>query len=408
MTFTCPECNTKTQTEVPVNAVNFACPNCSRLFGFNKVGESRELKKYKHESDNIVLKTGQKAKLFGKEYEVTGAIVKKVPPKYFWREYILVSKDGEKRYLSETNGHWIFLEESPDLYDVSYYPRTLTHNNIQTKLYDYASCSIVQCEGFFDFEIPSREIKMVEYINPPYVVSIEITGKDEVTYFGKHISASDVKKAFKIEHMPEKTGVGIVQPYLFDVRNMAIILSCFALLILIGHLIIYSGREETTVLSKNMNFSEFNNKDYVSDSFVLNGASAPLTIALSSDVNNSWAALQVALINESTNEEIYASKDIEYYHGYEGGESWSEGSQNEKFYICGVPQGKYHLTLTPSKPFESKQNSYINVNVKWNQPSLWNVFLPIGIMAGIVILFYFLNLFFEQQRWSESNFSPYE
>ena len=57
----------------------------------------------------------------------------------------------------------------------------------------------------------------------------------------------------------------------------------------------------------------------------------------------------MALVNENNGEEVYASKDIEYYHGYTDGENWTEGSNSEDFNLCGVAAGKYHLTITPSK-----------------------------------------------------------
>jgi hypothetical protein len=48
-------------------------------------------------------------------------------------------------------------------------------------------------------------------------------------------------------------------------------------------------------------------------------------------VDNSWANVGLGLVNEKTNEIVYASKDIEEYHGYEDGENWSEGRRDESF-----------------------------------------------------------------------------
>jgi hypothetical protein len=70
---------------------------------------------------------------------------------------------------------------------------------------------------------------------------------------------------------------------------------------------------------------------------------------LYSNVDNSWANVELSLINEKTNETEYTSKDIEEYHGYEDGESWSEGSKNEEFNFCGVAPGKYHFTISAQK-----------------------------------------------------------
>lgn len=407
MTVTCPECKTVTEAEIELNVVNFACPECGSLYNYSEDRTRKRVKTFAYTFKDVILKIGQRGKINGTKYIVTGAIVKKVPPGYMWREYILTSPDDEQLYLSESNGHWIALHQAKEQIKVGNYPKTITYEGMKMGIFGRDNTSIVSAEGFFDFDLPQNSVRMIEYINPPYIYSVEKMGKTQTGYFGEHIAASKIKKAFSIGSMPPRIGVGVVQPFRFGARKMGIIFSCFAILILISYLFIYSGRTEQVVLRKKMEFSEFNNKDFVSDSFELKGGAAPLTVSVQSDVDNSWASLQVALVNEVTNEEVYAAKDIEYYHGYSEGSRWTEGSSTEKFNLCGVGAGKYHLTITPTKPAEDLSNRQISVTATWNVPTLWNVFMFIGIMLGIVVVAYIAETFFEQRRWSESNYSPY-
>lgn len=62
----------------------------------------------------------------------------------------------------------------------------------------------------------------------------------------------------------------------------------------------------------------------------------PLNVEAFSNVDNSWATFDVSLVNEKNNEVITATKDIEYYHGYEGGENWAEGNKSVDYNFCGV------------------------------------------------------------------------
>ena len=57
---------------------------------------------------------------------------------------------------------------------------------------------------------------------------------------------------------------------------------------------------------------------------------------------------------------------------------------------------------------ENNSNNYVEVKAIWNEPSTWNVWLPIIIIAGVCVGLYFLNVNFEQKRWSESDYSPYD
>jgi len=67
---------------------------------------------------------------------------------------------------------------------------------------------------------------------------------------------------------------------------------------LITHWFLNKDRVEQKVLDTSIAFDEYAKKDFVTPSFELKGSSAPLTIQLHSNVDNSWANVQVALINE--------------------------------------------------------------------------------------------------------------
>lgn len=406
MHINCIKCGTSTSIENNIEIKTFGCLECKSLFYF-KNNELIPKEKYNYTSIVPLLKIGQKGIIEDVEYEIIAIIIKRVYQTFYWREYTLKAKDDTYRYLSESDGHWILLEEVPDEYDISKKFQTLTHNSITYNLYEYTDAIIVGAYGFFDDAISKSTIQMAEYIKPPFIVSIEEFNNKQTTYFGRHFSKAEVKKAFTDQDLPLKSGVGAVQPFLFNFSNTAIVFCCVAILILITQIFVNQNRTETHVLSKNFAFSDYVGKDYVSESFTLEGGSAPMTISIHSDVNNSWANAQVALVNEKTNEEEYANKDLEYYHGYEGGESWSEGSQGEKFNICGVAEGKYHLVITPQKQPDSS-NEVLSVNVVWKEPSMWNFFISALAMGITLLILFFANKNFEQRRWESSDYSPFE
>lgn len=407
MKVPCFQCNVTTDLNVHFEVKNFVCPNCQNLYTASEDG-LRLQRKFKHKQEHVGLKVGQKGKLKDEEYTVTGILIKKAYGSYYWSEYILESPTGNFMYLSESDGHWILLQEIEDKFNVKNHPVYLDYGDLRLDLYDYTDTEIVDAKGYFDFIIPVKKVHMVEYIAPPYIISIETLEEEGNTFYGEHISKSEIKKAFPDIELPFQHGTGIVQPFYLNVRNSALVFCVIALFIFISHAFIYSDRVEKAVLSQDVSFAEFNNKDYISPSFTLEGGSAPMTVSVNSDVDNSWANVQIALINEITNDEVYANKDVEYYHGYEDGETWTEGETNEKFYICGVEAGKYHLTITPQKPPEDITNNNIRVNAVWNQPSMWNAWLPVLFMGALMIGIYYLNINFEQKRWHDSDYSPFD
>jgi hypothetical protein len=407
MDVSCYQCNTVTTIEIGFEVKNFVCPNCQSVYISDASKELRRERAFNHKIPHVGLQIGQKGILKGIEYIVTGILTKKVYGAYYWNEYVLTDKLNKFVYLSESDGHWIFLKEIEDKFDVSNHPKFLTYEGVVMNLYDYTDVEIVSAQGFFDFALPKKKTHSTEYISVPNMISIEKDGDTETTYFGEHITTKEIRKGFPFFTLPSKVGTGLVQPFFLNVTNTAIIFCIFSILILLSHWFIYKDKVEKQVFYKDLTVDAFNNKEIVSPSFILEGGSAPMTIAVNSGVDNSWANVQVALLNEKTNDAVYASKDIEYYHGYTDGESWSEGNSSEEFNICGVAAGKYHLVITPQKAPEDLQNNSLTIKAVWDQPSGRNRWLTIIFMAVLLVALYYLNVNFEQKRWEDSDHSPY-
>lgn len=406
MQINCKNCDTLTSIDTEVDIKQFGCSNCGNFYS---IGEIQKLdRKFEYKSIDHILLVGKKGIFDGVEYEIINRLVKKFHTIYYWREYTLKSKEGKYLYLSESDGHWILLEEITEGFKPIRKDTTLIYNQIKYDLFEKSNCNIVSAAGFFDYSVPNSNVQITEYINPPNIISIEKNQNIDSVYFGKHFSKTELKKAFGNSNFPSKIGVGAIQPFMLNFSNTAIIFCVVAIFILVTQIFFNQDRTQKQILSKTFSFAEYDKKDFVSESFSLNGGSAPMTISLSSDVDNSWANAQIALINENTNEEISANKDIEYYRGYTDGENWSEGSQGEQFNICGVGEGKYHLVITPQKQPDDITNNALRVDVVWRESSLWNLFISILIMGGVLVIIFFSNKYFEQKRWESSDYSPFQ
>ncbi|WP_166922526.1 DUF4178 domain-containing protein [Flavobacterium poyangense] len=407
MKVPCYDCNTVTELEVGFEVINFVCPKCHSVYEKDEGGAFKRKSKLKGGNNDFAFTIGNKGSLKGVEYTITGMMVKKVGRAHLWREYILTSAKNEFVYLSEVDGHWIFLKEIEDKYDVKGHPRSLDYKEDKFNLYEYCDVAIEKAEGFFDFSLPNTWIHMVEYIRPPFMISIEKMSNVETTYLGEYISKNEIAKGFPNGILRYQTGVSVTQPFYFNLNNTAIIFCFFALLIISSNWYIYKDQAKQQVFDKEITFDQYNNKELISDSFELKGGSAPLSILVATEVDNSWANVDVALVNERTNEEIHANKDIEYYSGYEDGTSWTEGNQSEEFNICGVKEGKYHLLITPQKAPEDVRNNVMRIKVVWNEPSSRNVWLVIIFMVVVLAIIWYARLNYEKRRWSDSNYSPY-
>jgi len=399
MTVTCFNCNTTTTLDFLFEVESFACPHCVYVYKNTRGEGLRYYNKSKPYPYEYQFDLATKATFDNLEYQVTGVLIKSSDG-YEWTEYILESKTGEYLYLSESAGHWILLNEIDFDKKVGNHPLTVDYEEEIYNRYNYCYPTLIAAQGFFDFDIFNK-FAIIEYINPPLMLSFERFGKEQTCFYGQHISKTDIKKAFQTSNLPKKVGIGQVQPFIFNVRTLALICSTVAMLILLTHWYTNIDRAEQNVLNTEMAFDQYTSKDYVTPTFDLKGSSAPLSIRVHANVDNSWANVQIALINENTGEETYANKDIEYYHGYTEGENWTEGNATEEFNICGVAAGKYHLAITPIKAPEDVQNQSLQISASWSKPSYRNVYMTFIFMIAFVIGMYYLNQNFENKRWEE-------
>ncbi|KQT22847.1 hypothetical protein ASG22_13940 [Chryseobacterium sp. Leaf405] len=357
MHYVCPVCKVENKNDITFPVQEYVCKSCSNLININKNISEKIVKK---PIENVVLEIGQKGIIDDTEYSVTGIVVRRYGNSVFWREYFLKDKKGENAFLSESDGHWVFLH-SINALDVKkkLNGKAVELHGINYRWYETTECNIHAAAGFFEDRLNFGLATYREYVNATQMISHEQSKGSNEFFFGRHISKYKVKRAFNIKNLPNYSGIGIVQPFYVDYKQTINIMAVTALMICLLQLYVVSTRTNKLAFEQDVNFADVKDRELVSKSFELFGGSAPLKVEVSSNVDNSCANVGLGLVNENTSETTFASKDIEEYHGYESGENWSEGSQNEKFNFCGVAPGKYHFLISADKessisdPFKS-------------------------------------------------------
>lgn len=348
MHYVCPVCKVENKHELTFPIEEYVCKSCSNLINVTKNIARQVVKKT---IQSVVLEVGERGIIDGVEYSVVGIVIRKYGSHTFWREYYLKDQKGEDAFLSESDGHWVLLHaiNKDDVKRKSWNTILVEFNFRNYRRYETTECTIHAATGFFEDKLDFGIATYKEYVNGIHMISEE-KSKGSTQYFsGKHISKYKIKRAFKINNLPNYTGIGIVQPFYVNFRQTLNIMAVAALMVCLVQLYVVVSRTNKMIFSQEVNFADVKDKELVSKSFELSGGSAPLKVAVSSEVDNSWANVGLGLVNEKTNEITFASKDIEQYHGYEDGESWSEGNQKEEFNFCGVAPGKYHFLVSAER-----------------------------------------------------------
>lgn len=409
--FICTQCSSSITVKAFPYSQSCGCNQCgsyysySHLLGFRRVGNG-----ITNENPRILL--GTIGEINGIRFEVIGYTQKEEKNSYHakWREYTLYNTENGFAFLSEYDGHWIFLREkgkSPLMASDS--DKDIQFGNKHFELFNSYTCKVVNARGEFPYDIfDNQESKYHEFIAPPEIWIRERDNKDGIRWFeGNHISPREVEKKFDAG-VPYRIGVGAVQPGSIKKRDFYKAVFIGFVILLATYFFTTVGKQQRTIFEKYFSFSDTSNTiSFVTDKYQLEKRRSNLQISISAPVSNSWFELSATLVNATTGKEYTLEKGVEYYSGYSDGESWSEGSQHENAYFTRIPAGTYFLQLEGTREDASYKIADFSVEVIYDVPNERNLWISIILFLLWSVAKYLHMRYIETERWRNSPYSNY-
>ena len=138
-----------------------------------------------------------------------------------------------------------------------------------------------------------------------------------------------------------------------------------------------------------------------SDPFTLEGRKN-IKITATSPVDNSWVYFEGDLINQDTGLVQPFAMPVEYYHGVEDGESWSEGSQASDAMLSALPAGTYTLRLEGQWEQWQQQSPPLSVTIEQGVPRGIYWLMALIAISTVPVFVFVMKVAFEQRRWKDS------
>jgi hypothetical protein len=277
-----------------------------------------------------------------------------------------------------------------------------------------------------------EQTRAVDYVHPPRMLSMEASlvqlGVDEVAEpetkkktrkvrsaptgeinwsLGTFLKAGEVEKAFGISGLPRTSKIAPNQ--LFPHKKVyKYWLLMLAASFLLGLIIIATGSRtkvfEATYPLQPVTSAE-GTQVIFSDPFDLKPR-RNIRVTARASVDNSWIYIEGDLINQETGEVQAFSLPVEYYHGVDDGESWSEGSQSPTTHLSAMPAGQYILRLEAQWE-KWQQPAIISVRIDQGVPRILHLFLAMLFISLIPLFVMIYHFSFEKRRWADSDYSPF-
>ncbi|HEY0545023.1 MAG TPA: DUF4178 domain-containing protein [Pyrinomonadaceae bacterium] len=422
----CPHCGGGLELRAPDKTERVTCPQCSSLLDVNE-GQLVFLKTLERGQFEPLIPVGSIGVFAGgQQLTVIGFVARSVEvegTRYFWTEYLLYHPQVGFRWLVDSDDHWNFVEAVPPG-EVLENGKSIKFRNQRFKIFQDATARVEYVAGEFYWKVEvGEQVRAVDYVAPPLMLSKEVstqkirtggteaqpqlTQTGEINWsLGSYVPVKEIEKAFGASSLPRPSNVAPNQPF----PHKAVYKYWFILLpalLALGIVMTIITSKNEQVMSASYVLQPLANADATqvvfSDQFELKGRRNIMVIGEASTIDNTWLYIEGDLINDDTGVVQSFPLEIEYYHGVEDGESWSEGRTNADATLSALPAGKYTLRLEAQW---EKWQQPMPVTIRIEQGTTRGVNFILALIAlSIIPLFVMIwHIVFEKRRWSESMF----
>jgi uncharacterized Zn finger protein (UPF0148 family) len=414
--MSCPNCGGPLELAAPDKTERVTCPNCNSLLDVDQ-GNLRFFRSLTPPPDqpDFVAPIGAEGIFPGDvKFKIIGAMVRSVTIegiKYYWHEYLLYNSMVGFRWLVHSDNHWNFVEpvnpadvETPGFIGSG---ATAKYNGNSFKIFQDAPAKVEYVKGEFYWRVEQGElVRAVDYVSPPLMLSQEISQNEINWSVGTYMSNDEIEKIFGITGLPRPWGVAPNQPFTGRFYYTWGALPLLLLLVVAIFMIPISGLTRT-VLNQEIVLPPMVNattaQAIFSQPFDIK-ANSNVRITAAAPVDNSWADLDVDLINDQSQEVESVNIPVEYYSGVEDGESWSEGGKSTDATLSALPAGAY--TLRVEGTWQNWQAQMpVTVKVEQNVNRGVNFCCAFLLLLIVPVLGLVRKISFESARWKDSMFS---
>jgi len=187
-------------------------------------------------------------------------------------------------------------------------------------------------------------VNVIDGIAPPHGFSLAMTDGEMETELQTYLNRKEVVESFGFaDDLPSATGVHAIQPFEPGEIHSSLGKAAKIFLPLLGIaalLLMFIGGGSTIAKVRIPDMTKGGEVTFNAPS-----TGRLMSIELEAPLRNQWSWYDMTLIHQESKEEIEFGNGLQYYSGYSGGESWSEGSQSATMRFKPPKTGNYTLRV---------------------------------------------------------------
>jgi Domain of unknown function (DUF4178) len=424
----CPNCNGALELRAPDAALRVVCQFCNAMLNVGS-GSVLTLLSQLEDKAKPAIALGTVGSFAEGQLTVIGFVQRSARVDDTWYpfdEYLLHSPALGFRWLVCSDGHWSYVQPVSAGACRKVDGHT-TYAGHRFKMFQSAELRVDRVVGEFYWKVAIGDSAHgIDYVAPPAMLSLEASPGEINWSLSIYLTAEQVRTALgtalpapgETDTTANAVGVAPNQPWPHTGVGKYYGL-LFAALIVIG--VIMSGSTPRNIASFTVDVPSGKPASlpeapagaepghvFFTDPFELR-AGENIEIRLAAILDNTWLFVITDLVSETTGTFISFDQGLEYYHGYEAGDSWSEGSPVKTQTLAPVPGGSYVLRLEAQRGetgASAGTSIRLTAAIRQNvfQSGMWGLAILIILLPGLLL--WLSSRRFEHRRWSNSNTHP--
>lgn len=427
--FKCPSCGAPHELKAGALTQVMVCPYCDAAID-TKDPQLAKLYQAQQAQEKVpaVIPLGSKGQFAGQTWECIGFMRRCVTVEglaYRWSEYLLYERMHGYRWLTETDGHWVYLEPArgvphfQNLDPAAPATAPVLYEGVTYKHFQRAEARVLYVAGEFYWRVKVGDLARTDdYVAPPRMLSAETSQEGFIWSQGRYLEPAEVWQAFQLPGAPPQRSATVApaqpNPYLASRSSMWKtwgITAALGFLMMVG----FAIKSQDPVKTFSFDYFKYEaERSHVSQPFKLEGRTSNVKLELQTDFSQRWAFFQLTLINTDTNVAWDTGQTVSYYTDSDG----SYGSRENSVLLPSVPAGNYILRVEPQTgtgdnpepngdPSQADQRVFHYTIQIFRDVAEWGFYWPlVGFMLLPPLWVSWKASSFETRRWSESDYAP--
>lgn len=422
----CGNCGAPVTLMVPGQTQRLVCKSCNALIEpVATAGAARVIQVLARHRSEPPLAIGARGKLRGVDVVVAGWLRRSCVVagiQYPWDEIILYDpKATSFSWLVRADGHWS-IARAISSGEVATVMGGAEYRGKTYRIFSSVVGVVEEVLGEFPWAVTAGEAaEIAEYIAPPEGLSCERNALEMSWSHVEHLDNEEIAKAFDVPDLAKERpiGVGPFQPWPFaDAWRSMLPWMAGALTLTILLFFFFSLREEHSVLKHSFSTNDVplvepapegesapppptRLRTYVSEPIALSGLRS-IEVKVESNVDNAWAFVSGAIINEATGDASFFGIENAYYHGVDDGEAWKEGETEASTLLSSPSSGSYIVRADLEWDPLARQEPFVTLEIREGGYSGGQFFCALCLVLSPLLLLWHRRRF-EKARQEQSN-----